>query len=105
MNLKGMADPAGNGRSDRETVDLLFFPTGGGKTEAYLGLAAITLVLRRLRHPGLTGAGVSVLMRYTLRLLTFDQRGGTTFRPGGLLWAAGPRCRPCCLVEVCCRPT
>ncbi len=73
MNLEGMTDPAGAGKSDRETVDLLFFPTGGGKTEAYLGLAAFRLVLRRLRNPGLTGAGVSVLMRYTLRLLTFDQ--------------------------------
>ena len=41
---------------DRETVDLLFFPTGGGKTEAYLGLAAFAIVLRRLRHPGEKGA-------------------------------------------------
>lgn len=72
MNLKGIADPASN---DREVVDLLFFPTGGGKTEAYLGLAAFTLVLRRLRHPDLTSAGLSVLMRYTLRLLTLDQLG------------------------------
>ena len=72
MNLPGIADPSD---ADREVVDLLFFPTGGGKTEAYLGLAAFTLVLRRLRHPGdgLAGAGVSVLMRYTLRLLTLDQ--------------------------------
>ncbi len=60
MNLEGIADP-GAAREDRETVDLLFFPTGGGKTEAYLGLAAFTLVLRRLRHPGISGAGVSVL--------------------------------------------
>ncbi|TVS21127.1 MAG: hypothetical protein EA424_00470 [Planctomycetaceae bacterium] len=72
MNLKGIADPASN---DRELVDLLFFPTGGGKTEAYLGLAAFTLVLRRLKNPGLTSAGLSVLMRYTLRLLTLDQLG------------------------------
>ena len=70
MNLPGIADPASD---DREVVDLLFFPTGGGKTEAYLGLAAFTLVLRRLRNPGVTGAGLSVLMRYTLRLLTLDQ--------------------------------
>jgi len=72
MNLRGIADPRDY---DREVVDLLFFPTGGGKTEAYLGLAAFTLVLRRLRRPGATSAGVSVLMRYTLRLLTLDQLG------------------------------
>lgn len=73
LNLPGLADPHD---SNRETVDLLFFPTGGGKTEAYLGLAAFAMVLRRLRHPGekgLAGAGVSVIMRYTLRLLTLDQ--------------------------------
>ena len=70
MNLPGIAEPEGH---DREIVDLLFFPTGGGKTEAYLGLAAFSLVLRRLRNPGVTGAGLCVLMRYTLRLLTLDQ--------------------------------
>ena len=73
LNLPGLADPRD---ANRETVDLLFFPTGGGKTEAYLGLAAFAMVLRRLRHPqdkGLGGAGVSVIMRYTLRLLTLDQ--------------------------------
>ncbi len=70
MNLRGIADPL---HIDREVVDLLFFPTGGGKTEAYFGLAAFTLVLRRLRHPGISSAGLSVLMRYTLRLLTLDQ--------------------------------
>ena len=73
LNLPGLADPADPHRS---TVDLLFFPTGGGKTEAYLGLAALAMVLRRLRHPeanGKAGAGVSVVMRYTLRLLTLDQ--------------------------------
>ena len=72
MNLCGVADPA---NADREVVDLLFFPTGGGKTEAYLGIAAFTLVLRRLRHPGMSSAGLTVLMRYTLRLLTLDQLG------------------------------
>jgi hypothetical protein len=73
LNLPGLADPRD---PHRETVDLLFFPTGGGKTEAYLGLAAFAMVLRRLRHPGdngRAGAGVSVIMRYTLRLLTLDQ--------------------------------
>ena len=72
LNLRGLHDPA---HADRELVDLLFFPTGGGKTEAYLGLAAFSLVLRRLRNPGRRGAGVNVLMRYTLRLLTLDQLG------------------------------
>ncbi len=54
MNLRGIAEPT---HADREVVDLLFFPTGGGKTEAYLGLAAFTLVLRRLRHPGIGSGG------------------------------------------------
>jgi hypothetical protein len=72
MNLKGIAEP---GHLDRDIVDLLFFPTGGGKTEAYLGLAAFTLLLRRLRNPSIASSGLSVLMRYTLRLLTLDQLG------------------------------
>ena len=72
MNLRSIADPT---HAERELVDLLFFPTGGGKTEAYLGLAAFTIFLRRLLDPELTSAGVTVLMRYTLRLLTLDQLG------------------------------
>jgi hypothetical protein len=70
LNLSGLHDPL---HIDRETVDLLFFPTGGGKTEAYLGLAAWTIVHRRITNGGKLGAGVAVLMRYTLRLLTLDQ--------------------------------
>ncbi|MEW6321225.1 MAG: DISARM system helicase DrmA [Acidobacteriota bacterium] len=70
MNLRAFAEPT---HDDREIVDLLFFPTGGGKTEAYLGLAAFAILIRRLRNPDLTSAGVTVLMRYTLRLLTLDQ--------------------------------
>ena len=72
MNLRGIAEPS---HVEREIVDLLFFPTGGGKTEAYLGLAAFTLVLRRTRDPDPVHRGLSVLMRYTLRLLTLDQLG------------------------------
>lgn len=73
LNLKGIADETS---PDRQLVDLLWFPTGGGKTEAYLGLSAFTLGLRRLRgdrHGMHGGAGVSIIMRYTLRLLTIQQ--------------------------------
>lgn len=80
LTLAGMADKR---HRDREIADLLFFPTGGGKTEAYLGLAAFTIALRRLGAAGLLGAGVSVVMRYTLRLLTLDQLG----RAAGLVCA------------------
>ena len=83
VNLPGVAEPT---NPERDTVDLLFYPTGGGKTEAYLGLAAIAMVLRRLRNResgGLGGSGVAVIMRYTLRLLTLDQLG----RAAGLVCA------------------
>lgn len=67
--LEGIVDP---GHDDHEIADLLWFPTGGGKTEAYLGLLAFTTFLRRMRLKE-RGAGVTVLMRYTLRLLTLQQ--------------------------------
>lgn len=80
--LPGLTDPTHpDAHRDAEgEAQLLFFPTGGGKTEAYLGLTAYTLGLRRLQ--GVVGAGsevrdgtdgVAVLMRYTLRLLTAQQ--------------------------------
>jgi hypothetical protein len=70
LNLGGLVDRT---HLDRQTADLLFFPTGGGKTEAYLGLAAFVIAHRRLTGSGVLGAGVAVIMRYTLRLLTLDQ--------------------------------
>jgi hypothetical protein len=70
VNLAGLSNRT---HKDREIADLLFFPTGGGKTEAYLGLAAFVIALRRLKGSGVLGAGVAVIMRYTLRLLTLDQ--------------------------------
>jgi hypothetical protein len=70
LNIAGLIDRT---HVDRETADLLFFPTGGGKTEAYLGLAALVIAHRRLGGSGVLGAGVAVIMRYTLRLLTLDQ--------------------------------
>ncbi len=82
LNLPSLTDPAHPERAadHTATVDLLFFPTGGGKTEAYLGLTAYTFAIRRLQK--VVGAGeearsgldgVAVLMRYTLRLLTAQQ--------------------------------
>lgn len=72
VNLRALRDP---GSPERMTCDLLWIPTGGGKTEAYLGLAAFTLGLRRIlaRRTGEPGGGVAVLSRYTLRLLTIQQ--------------------------------
>ncbi|MFD0564614.1 hypothetical protein ACFQ2M_23300 [Kitasatospora saccharophila] len=81
MQLPLLTDPAAEKRSgDLAKAQLLFFPTGGGKTEAYLGLAAYTFAIRRRQGAVVTpdgaldgGTGVSVLMRYTLRLLTAQQ--------------------------------
>ena len=78
LNLPSITNPGHKDRSHptEAIADLLWYPTGGGKTEAYLGLAAYVMGLRRLQGP-LGGrradAGVAVLMRYTLRVLTLQQ--------------------------------
>jgi len=70
--LVSLASTVDDTHPDRELVDLIWFPTGGGKTEAYLGLAAIVIFLRRLQY-GTAGGGTAVITRYTLRLLTSQQ--------------------------------
>lgn len=79
MNLSSMVNPLHN---DREIVDLLYFPTGGGKTEAYLGLMAFVIANRRLRvaenNEFNSDGGVTAILRYTLRLLTTQQRDRIT---------------------------
>jgi len=74
LNLDGIFqrddDPSWDKRNN--LVDLVWFPTGGGKTEAYLGIIALTILHRRRTFQA-RGGGTAVLMRYTLRLLTLQQ--------------------------------
>ena len=83
MSLRGITEPDSK---DRETVDLIWFPTGGGKTEAYLGLTAFTILFNRI--VGRNSVGADVLMRYTLRLLTAQQ-----FQRAALLFCAMEKIR------------
>jgi len=70
LNLESIIKEDSDDRNN--VVDLLWFPTGGGKTEAYLAITAFTIISRRILH-GKDSDGVSVIMRYTLRLLTAQQ--------------------------------
>lgn len=79
LNVSGIVD---QNDKYRNNVDLLYFPTGGGKTEAYLGLMAFLMGFRRLIASSETeynkGGGVTIILRYTLRLLTTQQRDRLT---------------------------
>lgn len=77
LSLQGLWNPE---HDDRHIVDLIWFPTGGGKTEAYLAVAAFEMLRRRLVD-GSSGNGTAIIKRYTLRLLTIQQFE----RAGGLI--------------------
>jgi hypothetical protein len=89
--IPGLVDPS---RDDRQCMDLLWFPTGGGKTEAYLALTAFQIFHRRLVSDSRRASGgVDVLMRYTLRLLTVQQfqRAASLISACELMRLADPR--------------
>ena len=72
LTLDGIIAPE---NENRNIVDLLWFPTGGGKTEAYLGVLAFTIFYRKIKQTkkGNLPIGTVAIMRYTLRLLTLQQ--------------------------------
>lgn len=74
MSIDGVRDGCA---PDREIVDLIWFPTGGGKTEAYLAVMAFYMFHQRLLIQDNSMVpqrdGTNVLMRYTLRMLTTQQ--------------------------------
>jgi superfamily II DNA or RNA helicase len=72
LSVNSIVNEKNNNGEERDWVDLIWFPTGGGKTEAYLGLTAFTIFFRRLYHAS-ESSGTTVIMRYTLRLLATQQ--------------------------------
>ncbi|GAB4451621.1 MAG: helicase-related protein [Bacteroidia bacterium] len=70
--LQCLASFVDENSSEKKLIDLLYFPTGGGKTEAYLAVSAFLIFWRRLQYPT-SYDGVNVIIRYTLRLLSAQQ--------------------------------
>ncbi|MFD2518224.1 helicase-related protein [Salinimicrobium flavum] len=70
--LQCMASFVDENSQEKELIDLLYFPTGGGKTEAYLAVSAFLIFWRRIEYPK-TYDGVNIIIRYTLRLLSAQQ--------------------------------
>lgn len=86
--LQSLRGVSGKSEMEREQADVLWFPTGGGKTEAYLGIVVFAIAYRRLSEQNRAkpdtenrrsdetrsnDGGVCVISRYTLRLLTIQQ--------------------------------
>ncbi|MDE6285085.1 MAG: helicase SNF2, partial [Bacilli bacterium] len=57
-------------KAKTDDVDILYFPTGGGKTEAFLGVMIFNLFFDRLRGKE---CGVTAMLKYPLRLLSVQQ--------------------------------
>ncbi|MGB3940827.1 MAG: helicase-related protein [Candidatus Manganitrophaceae bacterium] len=68
--IAALSGPNGPDANDRERVDIIYFPTGGGKTEAYLATIAFHCFFDRLRGKA---AGITAWTRFPLRLLTLQQ--------------------------------
>ena len=68
--IAALADTNQTAISERKVVDIIYFPTGGGKTEAYLSVIVFHCFFDRLRGKK---AGVTAWTRFPLRLLTLQQ--------------------------------
>jgi hypothetical protein len=68
--IAALADKPGSVPEDLERADIIYFPTGGGKTEAYLAVLTFHCFFDRLRGKF---AGVTAWTRFPLRLLTLQQ--------------------------------
>ena len=68
--MNSISDPNSD---EREIADLLWFPTGGGKTEAYMGVMLLQIYFDRITSEDKDIKGTCVISRYTLRMLTSQQ--------------------------------